>query len=122
MTKSNIKGVRLNEKHKKIGDILLEKRVARGWSRSELSTKLNVTHQQISKYEKGENRIDCVRLYEISKVFQCPITDFYETDAYEYNTNRATIELMRMFNECSYKSKMLIIGLVRHVTMLRELG
>lgn len=47
-------------------------------SQSELGDFLDVSFQQIQKYEKGGNRISASRLYEIAHVLKVPITYFYE--------------------------------------------
>ena len=39
---------------------------------------LNLTFQQVQKYEKGVNRISAGRLFEIASVLGVPITYFYE--------------------------------------------
>lgn len=44
----------------------------------QLARKLQITSQQLQKYEKGVNRISAGRLYKISQVLQIPITYFYQ--------------------------------------------
>jgi transcriptional regulator with XRE-family HTH domain len=39
---------------------------------------LNLTFQQVQKYEKGTNRVSAGRLFEIASVLGVPITYFYE--------------------------------------------
>lgn len=39
---------------------------------------LNLTFQQVQKYEKGVNRVSAGRLFEIASVLGVPITYFYE--------------------------------------------
>jgi transcriptional regulator with XRE-family HTH domain len=46
-----------NEIDKHIGDKILSLRLAYGLSRNQLAKKLDITQQQIEKYEKGTNRI-----------------------------------------------------------------
>jgi len=41
------------------------RRTMRGMSQSKLGEALNVTFQQVQKYEKGVNRISASRLYQI---------------------------------------------------------
>ena len=55
------------------------------WRRKELKLTqeklgelLNLTFQQVQKYEKGVNRVSAGRLYEISQVMNVPITYFFE--------------------------------------------
>ncbi len=47
-------------------------------SQEKLGEKLDLTFQQVQKYEKGINRISAGRLYEIAKLLGVPIDFFYE--------------------------------------------
>jgi len=60
-----------------IGTRVRTLRVQRGWSQTELGKALNVTFQQIQKYEKGANRISAGRLQRIAEVLNVPVTFFY---------------------------------------------
>lgn len=52
-----------------------------GLSQSELGDQLNVSFQQIQKYENGVNRVSAQRLYEIAQIVGKPVTYFYPSDA-----------------------------------------
>jgi transcriptional regulator with XRE-family HTH domain len=47
-------------------------------SQEDLAHALDVTFQQVQKYEKGTNRVSAGRLQEIAKVLSVPIQFFYE--------------------------------------------
>jgi len=49
-----------------------------GMSQEKLGDLLDLTFQQIQKYEKGTNRVGAGRLSEISTILQVPIEYFYE--------------------------------------------
>jgi transcriptional regulator with XRE-family HTH domain len=49
-----------------------------GVSSYELAERIDVTNQQVHKYERGTNRISAGRLYEIACALNTPITYFYE--------------------------------------------
>ena len=49
-----------------------------GMSQEQLGERLGLTFQQIQKYEKGTNRVSASRLWEMSKVFDVPISFFFE--------------------------------------------
>ncbi len=69
---------------KEIGTRVRTLRLQRGMSQTELGKSLNVTFQQVQKYEKGANRISAGRLQRIAEVLDMPVTFFYsgvETDA-----------------------------------------
>lgn len=56
-------------------------RVARsmaGISQMALGAELNITFQQIQKYEKGTNRISASKLLEISHILNKPISWFFD--------------------------------------------
>lgn len=60
-----------------IGAVLKSERAKKGLSQEDLATGLEITFQQIQKYEKATNRISASRLFELSKILQIPLTDFY---------------------------------------------
>lgn len=49
-----------------------------GMSQEALGTKLNLTFQQVQKYEKGANRIGASRLYTIASILDVPVQFFFE--------------------------------------------
>ena len=50
----------------------------RGISQTELGRKIGVVFQQVQKYENGENRVCCGRLFKIASALDAPITAFFE--------------------------------------------
>lgn len=69
---------RITEIDKSIGKKIYELRLGHGMARKELGKKLNVTHQQVMKYEKGENRVSAGKLFLIADVLQADILYFYK--------------------------------------------
>lgn len=49
-----------------------------GLSMQEVAEALNLTYQQIQKYETGKNRISAGRLFELGVALSVPTTYFYE--------------------------------------------
>lgn len=47
-------------------------------TQEKLGDLLDLTFQQVQKYEKGVNRISAGRLYELASVLSVPVTYFYE--------------------------------------------
>lgn len=39
---------------------------------------LNITYQQVQKYENGKDRISAARLWQLSLFYNIPIEDFFE--------------------------------------------
>jgi transcriptional regulator with XRE-family HTH domain len=54
------------------------RRRALGISQEKLSEALNLTFQQVQKYERGANRISASKLYDIARALQAPISYFFE--------------------------------------------
>ena len=52
-------------------------RLQRGMSQTELGGVLEVTFQQVQKYETGSNRISAGRLQQIAEVLEVPVAYFY---------------------------------------------
>jgi len=52
-------------------------RQACGLSQKELAEKLNVSFQQVQKYENAINRISAGKLFELSKIFNIPVELFF---------------------------------------------
>jgi transcriptional regulator with XRE-family HTH domain len=61
-----------------IGQKITRLRIDKGMSREELARFIDVTHQQLQKYEKGINRISVGRLVLIAQALESPIQYFYE--------------------------------------------
>jgi transcriptional regulator with XRE-family HTH domain len=60
-----------------IGKRIRALRLERGLSQTELGTALDVTFQQVQKYEKGSNRVAAGRLHRVAEALAVPITFFY---------------------------------------------
>lgn len=63
-----------------IGANIANRRAMSGMSQVALGQALPdpVTYQQISKFEKGTNRVTAGRLLDFANVFGCAVTDLYE--------------------------------------------
>lgn len=90
-----------------IGMKIQELRLALGMSRQELGDLIEVTHQQLQKYEMGVNRVSAGRLALIAKFLNTSVANFYEGLDFElkstepdFNINqnqRMCIEVSRNF-------------------------
>src|SRR5205807_5686785 len=54
------------------------RRMMLGMSQEKLGDALDLTFQQVQKYEKGTNRIGASRLQHISNILQVPVAFFFE--------------------------------------------
>jgi transcriptional regulator with XRE-family HTH domain len=61
-----------------LGKKLRIRRLSLGLTQTKVATAINVTFQQIQKYEKGTNGVSSARLMQISQFLKIPITYFYE--------------------------------------------
>jgi transcriptional regulator with XRE-family HTH domain len=53
-------------------------RLAKGITQTELAEKLGITFQQVQKYEKGVNRVGCGRLFQIARILDLRVLDFFD--------------------------------------------
>jgi len=61
-----------------VGSRVRMRRVLIGMSQEKLGDALNLTFQQVQKYEKGTNRIGASRLQEIAKTLNVPPAFFFD--------------------------------------------
>ena len=61
-----------------VGAQLRKRRTLLGLSQHDLASQLDITFQQVQKYENGKNRISCGRLWDISRYLNVAIAYFYE--------------------------------------------
>ena len=63
---------------KHVGSRVRMRRMMLGMSQEKLGDALDLTFQQVQKYEKGTNRIGASRLQHISQILQVPVSFFFE--------------------------------------------
>ena len=69
-----------------LGAKLRMRRLALGLTQTKVAQAINVTFQQIQKYEKGTNGVSSIRLLQLSNYLKVPINYFFE-DFSEYAIN-----------------------------------
>jgi len=72
--------------NKHLGSKLKLRRLALGLTQTKVARSINVTFQQIQKYEKGTNGVSSTRLMQLSNYLKVPINYFFE-DFSEYLIN-----------------------------------
>ena len=85
-----------------VGRRIRDRRTGLGLTQEHLANALNLSYQQVQKYETGANRVSAGRLYEISKILQSDVSLFFEDLDESAETqhvshggrNRSTIELV----------------------------
>ena len=63
---------------KHVGARVRMRRMMLGMSQEKLGNGLDLTFQQVQKYEKGANRIGASRLQQIANILQVPVSFFFE--------------------------------------------
>ena len=76
----------VNEFNKHLGEMLKKRRLALGLTQTKVAKAINVTFQQIQKYEKGINGVSSVRLLQLASYLKVPINYFFDTYS-EYLNN-----------------------------------
>ncbi len=105
-----------------IGDKIRRRRAELGLTQEELGRGLEISYQQIQKYESGANRISASRLLTLARRLGVEVGwffDGFETSlrpAAHGNGQRAAIELARTFNDInSVEARAAVGALVRAV-------
>jgi transcriptional regulator with XRE-family HTH domain len=75
-----------NNFNKHLGSKLKLRRLALGLTQTKVAKAINVTFQQIQKYEKGTNGVSSIRLLQLSNYLKVSISYFFE-DFPEYLIN-----------------------------------
>lgn len=84
---------------KVIGAKIKELRITSGLSLQDVASKIDVTHQQLQKYENGVNRISAGRLIKLAKVLCKPASFFL--DDFDGNYEELPSQHKRMCLEVS---------------------
>jgi len=100
--------------NKHLGNKLKLRRLALGLTQTKVAKAINVTFQQIQKYEKGTNGVSSIRLLQLSNYLKVPISYFFE-DYSEYLINiekskegHLTVNynfLMKLYSELTSEQK-----------------
>ena len=77
--------------NKHLGNKLKLRRLALGLTQTKVAKAINVTFQQIQKYEKATNGVSSIRLLQLSNYLKVPINYFFE-DFSEYLINADKIK------------------------------
>ncbi len=96
-----------------IGTNLRSARHVSEYTLEQLAGELNISSQQIQKYEKGINRVSAAMLYEIAAILKFPIIFFYSglesDDLAPFDNNKAKekdfFELYQLFQKLNGDKK-----------------
>ena len=110
-----------------LGKKLRMRRLSLGLTQTKVANAINVTFQQIQKYEKGTNGVSSSRLMQLSSFLKVPITYFYEDYADSKVTADSTEDLnysflVKTFGRLSESQKLKIIQILKNTGSLKETG
>ena len=114
-----------------LGKKLRMRRLSLGLTQTKVANAINVTFQQIQKYEKGTNGVSSSRLIQLSNFLKVPITYFFE-DFTDYassdpNSSSNSVDLnysflMKTFSKLDENQKNKIFQVLKNTTNLKETG
>ncbi|MDC0449913.1 helix-turn-helix domain-containing protein [Pelagibacteraceae bacterium] len=113
-----------------LGKKLRMRRLSLGLTQTKVAEAINVTFQQIQKYEKGTNGVSSARLMQISQFLKVPITYFYEEykDYKAFGSDGSIPEdlnysfLTKTFTSLSKADKEKILQVLRNAESLEKTG
>lgn len=74
-----------------VGNKIKTRRIELGLSQETLANSLNISFQQVQKYEKGFNRIGASRLFSMSELLSVPVAYFFEGLKHEAPNNAPSL-------------------------------
>ena len=116
--------------NKHLGNKLKLRRLALGLTQTKVAKAINVTFQQIQKYEKGTNGVSSNRLMQLSQFLKVPIIYFFE-DYKEFKDVNLSEEinddlnysfLSRTFSSLSKAQKEKILQILSNTSKFEKVG
>jgi len=109
-----------------LGKKLRLRRLSLGLTQTKVAQAINVTFQQIQKYEKGTNGVSSNRLMQLAQFLKVPITYFYEEYKYfkDFSDTKNTSEdlnysfLTQIFTSMSKTEKEKILQVLKNTEIL----
>ena len=118
--------------NKHLGSMLRMRRLALGLTQTKVAQAINVTFQQIQKYEKGTNGISSLRIMQLANFLKVPVVYFFENyPAFDNASNNTTDNslddlnysfLAKLFSNLSDQHKEKIFQVLRNTRSLEKTG
>ena len=114
-----------------LGSKLKTRRLALGLTQTKVAQAINVTFQQIQRYEKGTNGISSLRIMQLANFLKVNVVYFFEDyPAYEAansTNNETTVDLnysflVKLFSGLSSEQKEKISQVLRNTKNLEKTG
>ena len=114
--------------NKHLGNKLRMRRLSLGLTQTRVAQAINVTFQQIQKYEKGTNGVSSNRLMQLATFLKVPIVYFFE-DYKDYSDSNYSEGkdlnysfLVKLFSGFSSQQKEKLIQILKNVENLDRTG
>tara|TARA_Y100000590_G_scaffold412021_1_gene506624 strand:- start:46 stop:414 length:369 start_codon:yes stop_codon:yes gene_type:complete len=114
-----------------LGSKLRMRRLALGLTQTKVAIAINVTFQQIQKYEKGTNGISSLRIMQLANFLKVPVVYFFE-DYPAYNEMNKDASgssedlnysfLAKLFSSLSEQQKDKILQVLKNTRTLDKTG
>ena len=116
--------------NKHLGSKLKLRRLALGLTQTKVAKAINVTFQQIQKYEKGTNGVNSNRLMQLSQFLKVPIIYFFEdykefkdvSSSEDTNDDLNYSFLVKTFSKLSESEKTKVLQILRNAGNLKDTG
>ena len=83
-----------------IGKKIREHRLKAGLTQEKLAELLEITLQQVQKYERGITKVNLVKLQQLAEILKVPISDFFDESPFiAYNLSEKEIKLLESYRE-----------------------
>ena len=115
-----------------LGRKLRMRRLSLGLTQTKVANAINVTFQQIQKYEKGTNGVSSSRLIQLSNFLKVPITYFFEdfsdypnAEGQDPNAKAQDLNysfLIKTFSKLDDNQKNKILQILKNTHGLKETG
>ena len=112
-----------------LGARLRMRRLALGLTQTKVAQAINVTFQQIQKYEKGTNGISSLRIMQLSNFLKVPVVYFFEDFPGFANQKESNVEedlnysfLTKLFTNLSDQQKEKILQVLKNTRILEKTG
>ncbi len=112
-----------------LGSKLRMRRLALGLTQTKVAQAINVTFQQIQKYEKGTNGISSLRIMQLANFLKVPVVYFFEDfpgysgeikDSVNEDLNYSF--LAKLFSGLSDQQKEKILQVLKNTRFLEKTG
>ena len=114
--------------NKHLGSKLRMRRLALGLTQTKVAQAINVTFQQIQKYEKGTNGISSLRIMQLATFLKVPVVYFFDdfpgfsnedkniTSDFDLNYSY----LSKLFSSLSQQQKVKILQVLKNTSILEK--